>query len=82
MRDLKEFIAWAKQNPGKLNHASQGNGSVSHIGIEMTHVPYKGSGQSHQGRPDQIRLNQPILNMGISQLQAQLALHARVHHAT
>ena len=54
---LKEFIAWAKQNPGKLNYASQGNGSVSHIGteifkqqtgIEMTHVPYKGSGQAIQ----------------------------------
>ena len=53
--NLKEFIAWAKQNPGKLNYASQGNGSVSHIGteifkqqtgIEMTHVPYKGSGLS------------------------------------
>jgi tripartite-type tricarboxylate transporter receptor subunit TctC len=54
---LKEFITWAKQNPGKLNYASQGNGSVSHIGteifkqqtgIEMTHVPYKGSGQAIQ----------------------------------
>ena len=54
---LKEFIAWAKQNPGKLNYASQGNGSVSHIGteifkqqtgIEMTHVPYKVSGQAIQ----------------------------------
>ena len=55
--NLKEFIAWAKQNPGKLNYASQGNGSVSHIGteifklqtgVEMTHVPYKGSGQAIQ----------------------------------
>ena len=54
---LREFIAWAKQNPGKLNYASQGNGSVSHIGteifkqltgVEMTHVPYKGSGQAIQ----------------------------------
>jgi tripartite-type tricarboxylate transporter receptor subunit TctC len=52
---LKEFIAYAKQNPGKLNYASQGNGSVSHIGTEifklqtgvsMVHVPYKGSGQA------------------------------------
>ena len=55
--NLREFIAWAKQNPGKLNYASQGNGSVSHIGteifkqltgVEMTHVPYKGSGQAIQ----------------------------------
>ena len=55
--NLKDFIAWVKQNPGKLNYASQGKGSVSHIGteifkqqtgIEMTHVPYKGSGQAIQ----------------------------------
>jgi tripartite-type tricarboxylate transporter receptor subunit TctC len=53
--NLKEFIAYAKANPDKLNYASQGNGSVSHIGTEifkmqtgaqMTHVPYKGSGQA------------------------------------
>ena len=55
--NLRDFIAWAKQNPGKLNYASQGNGSVSHIGTEifkqltglnMVHVPYKGSGQAIQ----------------------------------
>lgn len=54
---LKDFIAYAKANPGKLNYASQGNGSVSHIGTEIfeqatgikfTHVPYKGSGQAIQ----------------------------------
>lgn len=53
--NLREFIAYAKANPDKLNYASQGNGSVSHIGTEifkmqtgaqMTHVPYKGSGQA------------------------------------
>jgi len=47
-----EFIAYAKANPGKLNYASQGPGSTSHLtavmfanmtGIEMVHVPYKGS---------------------------------------
>jgi len=52
---LREFIAYAKANPDKLNYASQGNGSVAHIGTEifkmqtgaqMTHVPYKGSGQA------------------------------------
>ena len=54
---LKDFIAYAKQNPGKINYASQGNGSVSHIGTEifklqtgteLVHVPYKGSGQAIQ----------------------------------
>ena len=46
------FIAHAKANPGKLNYASQGPGSTSHLtavmfanmtGVEMVHVPYKGS---------------------------------------
>ena len=55
--NLKELIAYAKANPGKLNYASQGNGSVSHIGteifkqqtsIDMVHVPYKGSGAAIQ----------------------------------
>lgn len=55
--NLKELIAYAKANPGKLNYASQGNGSVSHIGteifkqqtgVEMVHVPYKGSGAAIQ----------------------------------
>ncbi len=50
-----EFIAYAKQNPGKLSYASAGNGSIHHIttelfkslaGISMVHVPYKGMGQA------------------------------------
>lgn len=57
VNNLKELIAYAKANPGKLNYASQGNGSVSHIGTEMfkqstgtdmVHVPYKGSGPAIQ----------------------------------
>jgi len=57
VNNLKEFIAYAKANPGKLNYASQGNGSISHIGtemfkqstgVEMVHVPYKGSGPAIQ----------------------------------
>ena len=55
--NLKEFVNYAKSNPGKLNYASQGNGSVSHIGteifkqitnIDLVHVPYKGSGAAIQ----------------------------------
>ena len=52
-----EFIAYAKNNPGKLSYASAGNGSIHHIttelfksltGIQMVHVPYKGMGQGSQ----------------------------------
>ncbi|MEI6116570.1 MAG: tripartite tricarboxylate transporter substrate binding protein [Burkholderiales bacterium] len=48
----RELIAYAKANPGKLNFASAGNGSASHIAmamfatmaqINLTHVPYRGS---------------------------------------
>ena len=57
VNNLTEFIAYAKANPGKLNYASQGNGSVSHVGteifkqttgVDMVHVPYKGSGAAIQ----------------------------------
>ena len=49
---LKDFIAWAKQNDGKVNFASGGNGSITHLNgelvnqvakLRMAHVPYKGS---------------------------------------
>jgi len=48
----QEFAAWAKANPGKAGYATSGAGSLPHffgvllgkgIGVEMTHVPYKGS---------------------------------------
>jgi tripartite-type tricarboxylate transporter receptor subunit TctC len=51
--NLAEFIAYVKKNPGKLSYASQGNGSLSHMGTEMfkqrngismVHIPYRGSG--------------------------------------
>ena len=54
---LPEFIAYLKKNPGKLSYASQGNGSLSHIGTEMfkpqtgtsmVHIPYRGSGPAVQ----------------------------------
>ncbi len=50
-RSLKEFIAYAKANPGKLSYSSAGVGSASHLagellklmaGIDMIHVPNKG----------------------------------------
>ena len=55
--NLKELVDYAKQNPGKLNYASQGSGSIPHVGtelfkqmngVDMVHVPYKGSGPAIQ----------------------------------
>lgn len=55
--NLQEFIQYARQNPGKLNYASSGMGSGLHFAgevfksmgkLEMTHVPYRGSGPGMQ----------------------------------
>src|SRR4030081_2772097 len=52
-KTVAEFVAYAKQNPGKLNFGSAGTGGTIHLagemfkqmaGIEMTHVPHKGAG--------------------------------------
>ena len=54
---LKEFVEYAKKNPGKLNYSSVGQGGVNHLamawfnslnGLEMQHVPYKGLQQALQ----------------------------------
>jgi tripartite-type tricarboxylate transporter receptor subunit TctC len=54
-KTLREFIAYAKANPGKLNYASAGNGSATHLsmayfcamaGIDMVHVPFKATGEA------------------------------------
>jgi tripartite-type tricarboxylate transporter receptor subunit TctC len=51
-KTVAEFVAYAKQNPGKLNFGSSGTGSFTHLaaemfkqmaGIEMTHIAYKGA---------------------------------------
>ncbi len=53
MKTLKDVIALAKANPGKVNYGSGGNGSSSHLAVEMfksmagvdiQHIPYKGTG--------------------------------------
>ena len=56
-KSLKELLALAKAKPGALNYASIGNGSPSHLamemlkrmaGVDLTHVPYKGSAPALQ----------------------------------
>jgi len=53
VKTVKELIALAKAKPGKIDYASSGNGSTQHLtgalfckmaGIQMTHIPYRGSG--------------------------------------
>lgn len=56
-KNVKEFIAYAKANPGKLNYASPGNGSPHHLAMELfknrtgtfiTHIPYRGAAPAVQ----------------------------------
>ena len=51
-RNLRDFIAYARANPGKINYASSGSGTITHLagalfasqmGLQMQHIPYKGS---------------------------------------
>jgi tripartite-type tricarboxylate transporter receptor subunit TctC len=55
VKTVQELIAYAKERPGKVDYASSGNGSGQHLfaamfasmaGINMSHVPYRGSGQA------------------------------------
>jgi len=57
VHSIRELIAAAKAQPGKIDYASSGNGSAQHLvsalfasmaGIELNHVPYKGSGPAMQ----------------------------------
>jgi tripartite-type tricarboxylate transporter receptor subunit TctC len=57
-KNLKEFIALAKSQPGKLNYASSGQGTPYHMagelfktmaGIDLVHVPYRNSGEARSG---------------------------------
>ena len=54
-KNLAEFIAWAKANPGKVNYGTGGPGTVGHLisasfgvraGLDLVHVPYKGGSQT------------------------------------
>jgi tripartite-type tricarboxylate transporter receptor subunit TctC len=55
-KDVKELVAQMKSKPGTFNYASSGAGSTQHLageafkalaGVQMTHIPYKGSSQAH-----------------------------------
>jgi len=55
---LRELVAYARANPGKINYGSSGIGAINHVvtemfareaGIELTHIPYKGMGDAITG---------------------------------
>jgi tripartite-type tricarboxylate transporter receptor subunit TctC len=57
VKTLAELVAYAKKDPGKVTYASSGNGSLQHVtgamleqqaGVQLTHVPYKGTGPALQ----------------------------------
>jgi tripartite-type tricarboxylate transporter receptor subunit TctC len=80
-KSVIELVAYAKANPGKLNYASAGNGSLIHLsgelfksaaGIDMVHIPYKGIGAAY---PDiiggQIQLTFGSIISALPQIRAQ-----------
>ena len=78
-KDLKEFIAYARANPGKVNLGSAGVGTQTHLaaenfafaaGIDLTHVPYKGEGPAMTDlMGGQIQLVTPNLGAAIGLVQ-------------
>ena len=56
IRNMKDLLNYARANPGKLDYASQGSGSIGHLvmeriktltGVNLVHVPYRGSGPAY-----------------------------------
>jgi tripartite-type tricarboxylate transporter receptor subunit TctC len=94
-RDLKALVALAKAEPGKLNYATPGSGSVPHVGMELfkqqtgtdfTHVPYKGAGPAMQdviAGNVQVTVATPPSLLGFVQAgrMRALAVTARERHA-
>ena len=77
-KTLAEFMAYVKANPGKLNYASQGPGTTSHLtaelfnklaGTTLVHVPYKGTG------PALIDIAAGHVDLIFMQLEAAIKLH-------
>jgi tripartite-type tricarboxylate transporter receptor subunit TctC len=77
-KTLAEFIALARASPGRLNYASAGAGSTTHLaadhfarlaGVELVHVPYKGVGPA---LADLVAGRVQMLSVGLSPVQAHL----------
>mgnify|MGYP002778033300 FL=1 len=80
MRDVREFMAYVKANPNKLNFGSAGNGTPQHLvgmlfnvaaGVNMQHVPYRGAGPAlNDLLGNQIPLMFDILGSSIGHIRA------------
>jgi tripartite-type tricarboxylate transporter receptor subunit TctC len=77
VKSLKDLIAYARQRPGQLSYGSDGNGTASHLGVELikaeariflTHIPYRG------GAPMLSDLAGKQIDIGITGLPAVLPL--------
>src|SRR5258705_1874815 len=78
VKDLRDFLALAKANPGTMNYASAGPGSTTHLaadhfarlaGLQMVHVPYKGTGPA---LADLVAGRVQMLSVGLGPVQAHL----------
>jgi tripartite-type tricarboxylate transporter receptor subunit TctC len=79
-KNLKEFIAYAKKNPGKLNYASSGPGTPYHMagelfkymaGLDIVHIPHKGSDQARTAvLGGQVDIMFDAISTSISQVHA------------
>jgi tripartite-type tricarboxylate transporter receptor subunit TctC len=79
-KSVPEFIAYAKANPHKLNMASAGNGTASHVagelfkmmaGVDVVHVPHRGGGPALNdllGGHVQVMFSITVARLGISGL--------------
>ena len=91
-KTVQDLIAYAKANPGKLNYASQGVGTTSHLTaelfssiahIKLTHVPYKGTGPAlNDIIASHVDLFFTELSTSTAAAQGRQGAHSRGRHQT
>lgn len=78
VKTVQEFIAYLKVNPGKMNYASAGIGSTTHLaadrftrvaGVQMTHIPYKGTSTA---LGDLVAGRVQMISMGLQPVRGQI----------
>jgi tripartite-type tricarboxylate transporter receptor subunit TctC len=79
VKTFAEFVKYAKDNPGKMNYASSGNGSLAYLSMEMlkaklglaiTHIPYRGAGPALTDlQSGQVQMTWNNLSSNLSMIQ-------------